>query len=112
MGQRRLSVDLCAGLLEMEQVESALYELWHGFARINISHVELGVKKQAELALEALLHRFRNMETKQVIRDWSCWRKSCVRSSSCAHEAPNRKARSSAEAPSPSVWAETPKYPG
>jgi len=39
MGLWCLSVELCASLPEMQQVELALYALRQGFVRINISRV-------------------------------------------------------------------------
>ena len=45
------SVELCASLLEMQQQELALYALRQGFARINISHVELRDKHRIGVVL-------------------------------------------------------------
>jgi len=51
MGLWYLSVELCSSLLEMEQVELALHALRQGFARINISHVELRDKHRVGVLL-------------------------------------------------------------
>ena len=51
MGQWRLGLELCASLLEMEQLELALYALRQGFAHMNISHVELRDKHRVGILL-------------------------------------------------------------
>ena len=51
MGQRRLSMELCANLPEMQQVELALYALRQGFVSEHISHVELRDKHRVGVLL-------------------------------------------------------------